>query len=251
MLDDLLDARDDLESLLDEALPALDARPTAEGAEMLAVLLVAPLRRGGPSERLRRLVVRRVEHRGTPAAAAVLDGLAALADPDTAARAAAAVDRLHSRGVESAIAGVGEARVAQGWRFAAPAPVEQLAARMERPGEPRPYLLKLWFDPGEGQRGGALAGGWTEPLAERRLRPELMAFGRRGEAAGEPEPLDAVTFAAQTDRIVRAAAERGVPVTEALALVLPQLRRAVGSPDWPPFHVLPEPEAPRRSPRNR
>jgi hypothetical protein len=239
MIDDLLDARDDLEAILDEALPALEARPRAEAAEMLAVLLVAPLRRRGPEPRLRRLVVRRLAQRATPAAAAVLEAIAALADDDdTGDRARAALAKLAADGVAASVEGVGGVRVREGWRFAAPAPAEQLAATLERPGEAHPHLLKLWFDPGEGDWAGAVAGGWTDPIPDRRLRSELAAFGRRAGAAGDPEPLDAAAFAAEVDRVIRGAADRNVPLTEGIALVLPQLRRAVGSPRWPAFEVV-------------
>jgi hypothetical protein len=243
VIDDLLDARDDLDRLLDQALPALAARPTAEAAETLAVLLVAPLRRTGPSDRLRRLVVRGLEVRATPEAAAVLEAIAALADDDTAARAGAALERLAVRG---RIEGIGATGIEGGWRVAAPPPAEACAVLIRRPGEPGARLMKLWLEPGE-----VLAGGWTEPLSERQLDKERSRFARMaatsaGEEEGEPraDTLDAQGAIAELDRLVRRSGELGLPLAEGVALVIAQLRRAAGGPDWPRFEVvaLPEPE---------
>jgi hypothetical protein len=234
MIDDLLDARDDLEHLLDAALPALEARPLAEGAEMLAVLLVAPLRRGGPSEPLRRLVVRRLAARGTPEAIAVLAAIAALGDGDTAARARKALD---AAATAPAIAGIGGMAFEQGWRIDPGATGEGLAARMRRPGEPGARLMKLWLEPGE-----MLAGGWTDPLDDRRLERERIRFARAAGGSGEEPALDAAATVAEVDRIVRRAADLGLPLAEGVALVIAQLRHAAGGPEWPPFAVLATPE---------
>jgi hypothetical protein len=233
MIDDLLDARDDLDALLDQALPAVEARPRAETAEMLAVLLVAPLRRGGPEARLRRLVVRRLAQRGTPAAAAVLEAVAALADADTAARAQTAREGLPAGGIE----GIGALALERGWRVEAPEPAAGLAAIVRRPGEPGARLLKLWLEPAEGDRDGLLAGGFTDPLDDRRLERERDRFARAGDGELGPE-LDAAAAAAAVDALVRRAAEAGVSLAEALGLSIPQLRRAAGSPEWPDFDVL-------------
>jgi hypothetical protein len=248
VIDDLLDARDDLDRLLDEALPALAARPSAEAAEVLAVLLVAPLRRTGPSERLRRLVVRGLEARGTPEAASVLEAIAALADPDIAARAAAARERLD---VAGSIEGIGTVGIEGGWHVAAPEPAEALAVVVRRPGEPGARLVKLWLEPGD-----VLAGGWTEPLDERRLGKERERFARMAATAGgtsEGEPradtLDAAEATAELDRLMRRAGELGVPVAEGVALVAAQLRRAAGGPEWPSFDVISVPEPAKGSAR--
>jgi hypothetical protein len=237
VIDDLLDARDDLERLLDQALPALAARPTAEGAETLAVLLVAPLRKTGPSDRLRRLVVRGLELRATPEAAAVLEAIAALADDDTATRAAAALDRL---GVGARIEGIGATEIEGGWHVAAPPPAEACAVLIRRPGEPGARLMKLWLEPDE-----VLAGGWTEPLSERQLDKERSRFARMaatagGEQEGEPsaDTLDAPRAIAELDRLIRRSGELGLPLAEGVALVIAQLRRAAGGPDWPRFDVV-------------
>jgi hypothetical protein len=238
VIDDLLDARDDLEALLDQALPAVEARPRAETAEMLAVLLVAPLRRSGPDTRLRRLVVRRLAQRGTAAAAAVLEAIAALADADTAARAQAARAGLPAGGIE----GIGGLALERGWRLEVPEPVSGLAAVVRRPGEPGARLLKLWLEPGEGaQLDGLLAGGFTDPLDDRRLERERDRFARAGGGALGPE-LDAAGAAAEIDALVRRAAELRVPLAEAMGLSIAQLRRAAGSPEWPEFEVLVTPD---------
>jgi len=257
VIDDLLDARDDLEQLLDEALPALDARPSAEGAEVLAVLLVAPGRRTGPDARLRRLVVRRLEGRRSAAAAAVLEAVAALGDEDTAARARAALERLAGEGVAPTIAGIGATTVEEGWRADLP-PAAGLAVRVQRPGEPGDRLLKLWLEPGEPGQRGLLAGGWTEPLDDRRLAKDRERFLRMaaGEGSGEAgmpdgEPLDGPGAAAAVDALVRRAAELGLPLSEGVALVLAQVRRATGSPEWPEFDVIAVPGEGRPPPRSR
>jgi hypothetical protein len=254
VIDDLLDARDDLDRLLDQALPALEGRPGAEATEVLAVLLVAPLRRTGPSARLRRLVVRGLERRATPVAASVLEAVAALGDADTARRAGEALERLRARGAVGAIEGIGATALEDGWRVAAPAPAEAFAAVVRRPGEPGGRLLKLWLEPGEGELAGLLAGGWTEPADERRLDKErdrfarLAATGGAGEGAPGAEPLDARAAAAELDRLVRRAGELDVPLAEGVALVIAQLHRAAGSPEWPAFDVVavPEPTSRRR-----
>jgi hypothetical protein len=242
VLDDLLDARDDLEQLLDQALPALDARPTAEGAEVLAVLLTAPHRRTGPDARLRRLVVRRLEQRASPAAAAVLAAVAVLADPDPARRAGEALDRLAQAGVTSPIAGIGETALGEGWR-AERAPAEGLAVRVQRAGEPGERLLKLWLEPGEpgepGQR-GVLAGGWTDPLERKRLDKDRVRF-LRAAGAGEAEPLDPAQAVAALDALVRRAGELNLALSEGVALVLAQLGRVAGGAEWPDFDVVAEP----------
>jgi hypothetical protein len=238
VIDDLLDARDDLEALLDQALPAVQARPRAETAEMLAVLLVAPLRRSGPDARLRRLVVRRLARRATSEAAAVLEAIAALADADTAARAEAARDGLPPGGID----GIGALVLERGWRIDTAPPVAGLAAIVRRPGEPGARLLKLWLEPGEGERlDGMLAGGFTDPMDDRRLERERDRFARAGGGSLGPE-LDAAMAAAEVDAIVRSAAELRLPLAEALGLSIAQLRRAAGSPDWPAFEVLVTPE---------
>src|SRR4051812_18882161 len=170
VIDDLLDARDDLDKLLDQALPALAARPNSEAVEVLAVLLVAPLRRTGPTDRLKRLVVRGLEGRATPEAAAVLQAIAALGDDDVAMRAAAALDRL---GIATPIEGIGATAIETGWRVAAPDAAEAFAALVRRPGEPGARLLKLWLEPG-----GLLAGGWSAPMDDRRLDKERERFVR-------------------------------------------------------------------------
>lgn len=245
MIDDLLDARDDLEALLDEALPALEARPTAEGAEVLAVLLVAPLRRGGPDARMRRLVVRGLARRATPAAAAVLAAVAVLGDEETAARARETLDKLAEQGVAPTIAGIGETALVAGWRVWVP-PADGLAVRVRRPSEPEERLLKLWLEPGAdaqpgtGGLGALLAGGWTDPLASRRLEKDRDRFFRMAQAE-DPEPLDADGAVAALDALVRRAHELDAPVSEGVALILPQLRRAAGGPDWPAFAVVAEP----------
>jgi hypothetical protein len=239
VIDDLLDARDDLERLLDQALPALDARPTSEGAEVLAVLLTAPHRRTGPDARLRRLVVRRLEQRASPSAAAVLAGVAALADADTARRAGEALDRLAQAGVTPAITGIGETALGEGWR-AERAPAEGLAARVRRAGEPGERLLKLWLEPGEPGQRGVLAGGWTDPLEPKRLDKDRERFLRTAGVA-EAETLDADEAAAALDALVRRAGELGLALSEGVALVLAQLRGAAGGPDWPDFDVVAEP----------
>jgi hypothetical protein len=240
MIDDLLDARDQLEALLDQVLPALEARPRAETAEMLAVLLVGPLRRAGPDTRLRRLVVRRLAQRGTPAAAAVLEAIAALADADTAARAAAAIETQPA----AAIAGIGALALERGWTLEAQPPGAGLAAVVRRPGETGARLLKLWLEPGEGGGDdGLLAGGFTDPLDDRRLQRERERFVRAAGAPAGPE-LDAAEVAAELDRIVRSAAGLGVPLAEALALSIAQLRRAAGAPEWPDFDVQVSSDAP-------
>jgi hypothetical protein len=233
VIDDLLDARDDLEALLDQALPAVEARPHAETAEMLAVLLVAPLRRSGPDERLRRLVVRRLAQRGTAAAAAVLEAIAALGDADTAARAEAARAELPPGGIE----GIGALALERGWSVQAPEPAAGLAAIVRRPGEPGGRLLKLWLEPGDAGRDGLLAGGFTDPQDDRRLERERDRFVRAGSGELGPE-LDAAEAAAEIDALVRRAAELGAPLAEALGLSIAQLRRAAGGLDWPAFDVL-------------
>jgi hypothetical protein len=249
VIDDLLDARDDLERLLDEALPALAARPTAEGAEILAVLLVAPGRRGGPDARLRRLVVRRLEARESAPAASVLAAVAALGDEDTAGRARAALERLAERGVAPDIVGIGEVELLDGRRVEA-APAAGLAVRVRRPGEPGERLLKLWLEPGEAGDRGLLAGGWTDPLPAPRLEKDRDRFLRM--AAGEEEPpLDAAAAAAALDALVRRAHEAGVPVSEGVALVLASLRRAAGGPEWPDFDVVAAPGTEKRPRRRR
>jgi hypothetical protein len=242
MIDDLLDARDKLEALLDQALPALDARPGAEAAEVLAVLLVAPLRRAGPTDRMRRLVVRGLEARGTPAGAAVLEAIAALADGDAARRAAEALGRLREQGVEPVIEGIGAIAFQRGWVLDVPAGAEALAAAVRRPGEPHARMLKLWLEPGDD---GLFAGGWTDPIDERRLEKERDRFAKAGEGTVGPE-LDADGTRDAVDRIVRRAAELDVPMAEGVALVIPQLRRAAGAPDWPAFEVVVTPGQPSR-----
>jgi hypothetical protein len=255
VIDDLLDARDDLDGLLDEALPALAARPSAEGAEVLAVLLIAPLRRTGPDARLRRLVVRRLEARASAEAAAVLEAIAALGDADTAHRAGLALERLAGQGVRPGIAGIGETALLEGWRAELP-PAEGLAVRVRRPGEAGDRLLKLWLEPGEERQRGLLAGGWTEPLDDRRLDKDRRRFARMAAtSAGSDEhldaqPLDAAAAAAAVDALVRRAAELGLPLSEGVALVLAQVRRAAGSPDWPEFDVLAVPGEGRPPPRS-
>jgi hypothetical protein len=199
---------------------------------------VAPLRRSGPDARLRRLVVRRLAQRGTSEAAAVLEAIAALADADTAARAEAARAALPPGGIE----GIGALVLERGWRLDTAPPVRGVAAVVRRPGEPGPRLLKLWLEPGEGARlDGLLAGGFTDPLDDRRLERERDRFARAGGGAPGPE-LDAATVAAEVDAVVRAAAELRLPLAEALGLSIAQLRRAAGSPDWPDFEVLVTPE---------
>jgi hypothetical protein len=253
VIDDLLDARDDLEELLDEALPALAARPSAEGAEVLAVLLTAPGRRTGPDARLRRLVVRHLEARGGAEAAAVLEAVAALADPDTAHRAGLALERLAGQGVRPAIAGIGETALVEGWRVELP-PAEGLAVRVRRPGEPADRLLKLWLEPGEEGQRGLLAGGWTEPLDDRRLEKDRRRFERMAAAdAGDEtppdaQPLGAEAAAAAVDALVRRASGLGLSLSEGVALVLAQVRRAAGSPSWPEFDVLALPGEGRPAP---
>jgi hypothetical protein len=239
VIDDLLDARDDLERLLDQALPALEARPTSEGAEVLAVLLTAPHRRTGPDTRLRRLVVRRLEQRATPAAAAVLEAIAALADPDTARRGAEALERLAQAGVTPAIAGIGQTELAEGVR-ARHDVAEGLAVRVHRPTEPGDRLLKLWLEPGypgpPAQR-GMLAGGWTDPLDARRVDKDRERFLRNAKVT-EPDQLGAEETPQALDALVRRAGELDVALSEGVALVLPQLRRAAGGPEWPDFDVV-------------
>jgi hypothetical protein len=242
MIDDLLDDRDRLEALLDQALPALDARPGAEAAEVLAVLLVAPLRRTGPSDRLRRLVVRGLEARGAPAAAAVLEAIAALGDADTARRAGEALERVRKLGVQGMIEGIGAMAFERGWVLDVPAGAEALAAAVRRPGEPHARLLKLWLEPG-GE--GLFAGGWTDPIDERRLERERDRFAKLGEGTLGPE-LDAAGAGQAVDRLVRRAAELDVPLAEGVALVIAQLRRAAGEPEWPAFDVVATPEPPTR-----
>jgi hypothetical protein len=236
VIDDLLDARDDLERLLDQALPALEARPTSEGAEVLAVLLTAPHRRTGPDARLRRLVVRRLEQRATPTAAAVLEGVAALADPDSARRAGEALGRLEEAGVTPAIAGIGQTELGDGVRARQEA-AEGLAIRVHRPTEPGDRLLKLWLEPGEPGQRGMLAGGWTDPLDARRIDKDRERFLRSAHV-GEPETLDAEGSAQALDGVVRRAGELDLALSEGVALVLAQLRRAVGGPEWPDFDVV-------------
>jgi hypothetical protein len=248
LIDDLLDARDNLDELLDQALPALAARPSAEAAEVLAVLLVAPLRLTGPTDRMRRLVVRGLASRGTPEAAAVLDAIAALGDPDTARRAAEARARLAA---VTEIEGIGEVAIDSGWSVPAPPPAEALAAVVRRPGEPGARLLKLWLEPD-----GLLAGGWTDVLDERRLGKERERFARMAVAGNESiaEPDETATGAreldreaaiAELDRLVRRTADLELPLAEGVALVIAQLRRAAGSPEWPAFAVVAVPEPPR------
>jgi hypothetical protein len=242
MIDDLLDDRDRLEALLDQALPALDARPRAEAAEVLAVLLVAPLRRTGPSDRLRRLVVRGLEARGAPAAAAVLEAIAALGDPDTARRAGEALERVRKLGVHSTIEGIGAMAFERGWVLDVPAGAAALAAAVRRPAEPHARLLKLWLEPGPD---GLFAGGWTDPIDERRLERERDRFAKLGDGTLGPE-LDAAGAGQAVDRLVRRAAELDVPLAEGVALVIAQLRRAAGEPEWPAFEVVTTPEPPAR-----
>jgi hypothetical protein len=256
VIDDLLDARDDLERLLDEALPALQARPSAEGAEVLAVLLTAPGRRTGPDARLRRLVVRHLAARANPPAAAVLAAVAALADEDTARRADEALEGLAAAGVVPAIEGIGETSLEEGWHAELP-PAEGVAVRVRRPGEPADRLLKLWLEPGGDGLHGLLAGGWTEPLEPRRLDKDRERFLRMAASTGaapeplEAEELDAAGAAAAVDALVRRAAQLGLAVSEGVALVLAQVRRAAGSPRWPDFDVLTVPGEGRPPPRSR
>jgi hypothetical protein len=250
VIDDLLDARDDLDKLLDQALPALAARPNAEAVEVLAVLLVAPLRRTGPTDRLRRLVVRGLEGRATREAAAVLEAIAALGNDDTARRAVEALERLRERGVTTSIADIGATVIEAGWTVRAPAPAEAMAAVVRRPGEPGPRLLKLWLEPD-----GLLAGGWTEPLDERRLDKERERFARMAASAGtddgesEAAPLDVAATVAELDRLVRRTAELDLPLAEGVALIIAQLRRAAGGPPWPSFDVVTVPEPPKGAAR--
>jgi hypothetical protein len=50
---------------------------------------------------------------------------------------------------------------------------------------------------------------------------------------------------AELDRLVRRTAELDLPLAEGVALVIAQLRRAAGGPDWPAFDVVAVPETPR------
>jgi hypothetical protein len=241
VIDDLLDARDKLQTLLDQALPALEARPRAEAAEILAVLLVAPLRRTGPTDRMRRLVVRGIEARGTAVAASVLEAVAALADADTARRATDALERLQAGGVTPAIEGIGAMGFERGWTLAVPEPAEALAAVVRRPGEPHPRLLKLWLEPGDERSTGLFAGGWTDPFDGRRLEKERDRFAKAGRGELGPE-LDADGVANAVDALVRRAGELQLPLAEGVALVIAQLRRAAGGPEWPAFDVVATPQ---------
>jgi hypothetical protein len=54
------------------------------------------------------------------------------------------------------------------------------------------------------------------------------------------------------DALVRRAAALELPLSEGVALILAQLRRAAGRPDWPPFDVRATPgAAPKPPPRRR
>ncbi len=122
---------------------------------------------------------------------------------------------------------------------------EGLAVRVHRPTEPGDRLLKLWLEPGEPGQRGMLAGGWTDPLDAKRIAKDRERFLRSTEVA-EPETLDAEQSAPALDALVRRAGELDLALSEGVALVLPQLRRAAGSPDWPDFDVVLGPTRLRR-----
>jgi hypothetical protein len=56
---------------------------------------------------------------------------------------------------------------------------------------------------------------------------------------------------AELDRIVRRTAELDLPLAEGVALIIAQLQRAAGGPDWPPFDVVAVPEPPKGPPGRR
>jgi hypothetical protein len=169
----------------------------------------------------------------------VLAAVAVLADSDTARRAGEALDRLAQAGVTAAIAGIGETALGEGWR-AERAPAEGLAVRVQRAGESGERLLKLWLEPGEPGQRGVLAGGWTDPLEPKRLDKDRVRFLRLA-GTGEAEPLERAQAIAALDALVRRAGELDLALSEGVALVLAQLRRAVGGADWPDFDVVAEP----------
>jgi hypothetical protein len=180
-------------------------------------------------------------------AAAVLAAIAALGDADVAARAAAALERLAAEGVAPAIEGIGATELGEGWSVGE----NGLAARVRRPGEPGERMLKLWLEP---VADGILAGGWTDPLDARRFDKERDRFVRTAQAEGAEgsAPLDPAGTIAALDALVRRTTELGLPVAEGVGLILAQLRRAAGTPDWPAFDIVAMPhEAPRAPARGR
>jgi hypothetical protein len=194
---------------------------------------------------MRRLVVRGLEARATPPAAALLEAIVALADDDTARRAGEALGRLREQGVEPAVEGIGTTVLERGWVLDVPAGAEAFAAAVRRPEERSARLLKLWLEPGDER---LFAGGWTDPLDERRLEKERDRFAKAGDGTLGPE-LDAAGAAEAIDRLVRRAAELDAPLAEGVALIIAQLRRAAGSPDWPEFEVVTTPAPPSRRSR--
>src|ERR687896_15028 len=156
---EIADLRDEIEGLVEEFLDGVSDCPEPADLEYVAASLLALLDQP-PLAELAEALPEVAERRGDPGAAGLLEALAALARQPLAGQAAAALDRLRARGVDSPLAGrVGRMQLSEA-RIIEDEAADRLLVVLERPREREAQLALLVVEREE-------TGGARDEVAER------------------------------------------------------------------------------------
>ena len=219
---EIADLRDEIEGLVEEFLDGVSDCPEPADLEYVAASLLALLDQP-PLAELAEALPEVAERRGDPAAAGLLEALAALARQPLAGQAAAALDRLRARGVDSPLAGrVGRMQLSEA-RIIEDEAADRLLVVLERPREREAQLALLVVEREE--TGGALVEGLLTPPASRR---EVRSVLRKALRGVQDRQLARDEVAERLVTATARAADLELVLPHDVGIGLPLIARALG-----------------------
>src|ERR687895_489616 len=219
---EIADLRDEIEGLVEEFLDGVSDCPEPADLEYVAASLLALLDQP-PLAELAEALPEVAERRGDPGAAGLLEALAALARQPLAGQAAAALDRLRARGVDSPLAGrVGRMQLSEA-RIIEDDAADRLLVVLERPREREAQLALLVVEREE--TGGALVEGLLTPPASRR---EVRSVLRKALRGVQDRQLARDEVAERLVTATARAADLELVVPHDVGIGLPLIARALG-----------------------
>jgi hypothetical protein len=219
---DIADLRDQLEELVEQFLAEAPDRPEPADLESDAASLIALLDLP-PFAEVAGVVPAAAERRADIRAAALLEALAVLAREPLAGQAAAALERLRAKGVESPLAGrVGRVKLSEA-RIIEDESADRLLVVFERPREREVQLALLVVERKETD--GALVEGLLTPPTSRR---EVRSVLRQALHGAEDRRLARDELVERLESATARAAELELVLPHDIAICLPLIACALG-----------------------